>query len=299
MLNPARTETVSARYRALEEMGTARVLDALLEGQTAATEAVRRALPALDAAIGASVPLLRAPEARLIYCGAGTSGRVAMMDAVELNPTFSWPQSRIKVLLAGGLESFEEAREGAEDDAEAARAELSALKPGPGDIVIGIAASGTTPYTLAAITLARSCGALTIALANNPDTPLLQAAEHPVLLDTGPEVLAGSTRLAAGTSQKMALNLFSTAVMVALGKVYRGQMVDMRATNAKLVKRAIAIVTDIAGNTEDAARAALEATDFRLKDAILVSHGATPDEASALLEEADGNLSQAMRQLQG
>ncbi|WAJ29159.1 N-acetylmuramic acid 6-phosphate etherase [Antarcticirhabdus aurantiaca] len=288
------TERSEARNERLDALEPGALLEALLDGQAAAVAAVRAALPAIEAARAPALERLRRPASRLAYAGAGTSGRLAMLDGVELGPTFDWPAERLVVILAGGEASIAQAREGAEDDREAAARAVEANALGPNDVLVALAASGGTPFTLAAVETARSRGALTIGLANNPGSPLLQAAQCPVLLDTGPEVLAGSTRLAAGTAQKIALNLLSTALMVGLGKVYRGRMVDMRPTNAKLQARAVAMVQDLVPCDEPAARAALNATGFRVKPAILVARGLSSDEADRRLAAAGGSLRAAL-----
>jgi len=292
------TESLGVGSRDLEDLALGDLAATLVDSQAAALTAMRRALPDVERAISTALAVLRAPRARLIYCGAGTSGRVALLDAVELHPTFNWPRERAHVLLAGGVQSLGEAQEGAEDDAEAAARDLAALNVGRDDVVIGLAASGTTPFVLQAMATARAAGATTIGIANNPGAPLLGAVDCPILLETGPEVLAGSTRLTAGTSQKICLNTISTAVMMRLGRVYRGHMVDMRATNAKLRKRARVIVADIAGCDEETAHRALEACDEDVKQAILVLRGATPDTAAALLEKSCGDLRQAVAALE-
>ncbi|CAH1655468.1 N-acetylmuramic acid 6-phosphate etherase [Chelatococcus asaccharovorans] len=301
IVNPPllQTETLAGGDRFLDELPEAELFDTLLASQAKAVTALEKASTQVQAAISGAFTVLLRPNSRLIYCGAGTSGRVALLDAVELNPTFNWPGERIKVLLAGGEESFFEAQEGAEDDAEAARKALSALEPGVDDVIVGLAASGTTPFVLAVIDMAKAAGATTIGFSNNAHMPLVTAVDFPVLLDTGAEALAGSTRLAAGTSQKIALNIFSTALMVRLGKVYRGRMVDMRVTNRKLQNRAIAMVADIVGCGEDLARQALEKTGFDVKHAVLVARGATPSEAMRALKASDGILSSAVRRMFG
>ncbi|MEF2073916.1 N-acetylmuramic acid 6-phosphate etherase [Consotaella aegiceratis] len=288
------TERRSPRFEDLDLWSRRDVLEALLDGQQHALHALWGALDSIEAAVEAAVGRLADSRGRLVYVGAGTSGRLAVLDGVELTPTFSWPRERLVYLFAGGGTDFSRAREGAEDDAEAARQGIEAAGIGVQDVVIGIAASGTTLYTRVALQSARVAGALTIALANNPGSPLLEDAEIGILLRTGPEVLAGSTRMAAGTSQKVALNLFSTAVMIGLHKVYRGYMVDVQATNAKLVKRAENMVVALSGCRPEAARAALAQTGNSVKPAVLVVNGATPDEATALLGRHKGNLRAAL-----
>ena len=300
MIQPAnipRTEAVDHNAAYLDSLQPPDQFTALLTSQANALAAIAAIRNDLLAAIDAAHPILAGPRSRLVYCGAGTSGRLALLDAVELQPTFTWPPNRIRVLIAGGDASLVTAQEGAEDDVNAARAAMQAINPGRGDVVVGLAASGTTPYVLAALDLARQAGALTIGMANNPATPLLTGVAHPILLDTGPEALPGSTRMAAGTSQKIALNIFSTMLMVRLGKVYQGRMVDMRVTNRKLRLRAITMITDLVGCPEPQAREALETTGYRVKNAILVASGATPQAAEHALEQAAGMLPAAMQAL--
>ncbi|MFD2238333.1 N-acetylmuramic acid 6-phosphate etherase [Aureimonas populi] len=267
------TEAADPRFRDLETRPLADTLAALLAGQGRAIEAVSAALPALEGAVAAARPRIEA-GGRLVYCGAGTSGRLGLLDAVELRPTFGWPADRALAILAGGPESLLAAREGAEDDAEAGGHGVDALDLGASDVLLAIAASGRTPFTLAACRRAGERGALTIAFANSAGSPLLSAAEHGVLLRTGPEVLAGSTRLAAGTSQKIALNLFSTALMISLGRVKGGRMVAMRASNAKLRARAASMLVAISGCEPEEGMRTLEACDFDVTAALrLLSQG--------------------------
>ncbi len=184
--------------------------------------------------------------------------------------------------------------EGAEDDAAAAQAAVEAEAIAAGDVVIGIAASGTTAFTIAALHVARARGALTIALANNPGAPLLAAAEHPILLDTGSEVVAGSTRMKAGTAQKAALNLLSTAIMLRLGHVFRGLMVNMRVSNQKLERRACGMVAGIAGVDDETAAHALKAAGNDIRAAVLIAQGASVDAARAAIDQAGGDLRTAI-----
>lgn len=251
--------------------------------------AVRSAIPALAAAVTAAATRLRR-TGRLVYAGAGASARLASQDGVELYPTFGWPHDRLATLIAGGAPALLRSVEGAEDDDAAGRAEAMALGLGPADVVISVAASGTTPYTLAVQAVARDAGALTVALASNPGAPLLAQADHPVLLPTGPEFLAGSTRMAAGTAQKVALNLFSTRLMTELGRVYRGRMVCMVPTNAKLAARAHRIVAELTGQTLEVAADAHAAADGDIRLAVLMLDGLSRTAAQARLDAASGNL---------
>ncbi|MCY4744969.1 N-acetylmuramic acid 6-phosphate etherase [Pelomonas sp. UHG3] len=291
MLN---TETPSNRHPDLDTYATPALLDAFITDQTAAVAAVKAAAPQLAAAVDAALPRIRA-GGRLLYAGAGTSGRLGVLDSVELYPTFSWPRERAVAVMAGGAGAMFVAVEGAEDDRAQGAADLAALNPGPNDVALLLAASGGTPYVLGAIEAARAAGALTIAFANNPDAPVTQQAEIGITLDTGPEVISGSTRLKAGTSQKIALNTFSSALMVKLNKVYGNLMVDLKATNAKLVKRALALTVRASGASEAQAQAALAQCDHHVKTAlVMLKRGVSASDARALLDAADGSVSRAL-----
>ena len=288
------TETVSPRFRALDTWAADDVAHAMWEGQAAAIAAVRPALPAIAAAGEAmAARLADATDGRIVYAGAGTSARLGVQDGVELVPTFSWPRERLHYLVAGGIAALTMAREGAEDDAGAARTDVADMRIGRKDVVIALAASGGTRYTVAALAAARAAGALTIGIANAAGAPLLAAADHPILLDTGAEVIAGSTRMKAGTAQRATLTLLSSLAMVRLNRVHDNLMVDVQATNAKLVSRAESLVCRIADCDTAAARAALSACKGRVKPAVLVALGADPQRADGLLEQADGSLRRA------
>lgn len=291
MLN---TETPSTRHPDLDTYATPALLEAFIDDQNAAVAAVKAAAPQLAAAVDAALPRIRA-GGRLLYAGAGTSGRLGVLDSVELYPTFSWPRERAVAVLAGGESAMFVAVEGAEDDRAQGAADVAALKPGPNDVLLALAASGGTPYVLGAIAAARAAGALSIGLANNPGAPVASQAEIGVLLDTGPEVISGSTRLKAGTSQKIALNTFSSALMVRLNKVYGNLMVDLKATNAKLVKRALALTVRASGASEADAQAALAACDNHVKTAlVMLKLGVGADDARRRLEAVDGSVSKAL-----
>lgn len=293
------TERSLPRYRDADAWPPEDAMAAMLENQFGAFVAVRLALPALAAAATAAADRLRKGEGRLVYCGAGASGRLAVQDGVELHPTFGWPGHRLAYLIAGGDAALVRSAEGAEDDADAGTRAVAALQPGPGDVVMCAAASGTTRYTCAVQAAARAGGALTVALANNPGAPLLLGADHPVLLHTGPEFLAGSTRMTAGTAQKMALNLWSTRVMSELGRVHRGMMVDMVPSNAKLVDRAHRMVAGIAGVPLTAATAAWEASGRSVRVAALMLAGMDRAAAEAGLAAAGGRLDRALAAARG
>ena len=284
------TERRLERYRSADRWPTEEALGAMLENQLGALLAVRRALPALTAALQAAAERLRQSQGRLVYVGAGASGRLAVQDGVELWPTFGWPHERLLYLIAGGEAALVQSREGAEDDEAAGRGLITEHRIGAGDVVVGLAASGTTAFTRAAIVEARGRGALTIGMANNPGAPLLAEAAHGILLDSGPEFLAGSTRMTAGTAQKIALNLFSTQAMTELGRVYDGLMVNVVASNAKLVERGRRMVQAITDCSEKEARDAHAAAGHDVKTAVLMVDGLSRDEARACLARAQGNL---------
>jgi N-acetylmuramic acid 6-phosphate etherase len=285
-----RTEDISPRYRDIDAWPSRDALEAMLEGQIAAVASVRPALPALAAAVEAAARRLGGEEGRLIYVGAGTSGRLGVLDSTELFPTFSWPRERTLFAMAGGRDAIFASVENAEDDEDAARRWMEDNDVGRDDVVIGLAASGATPYTVAGIAAARARGALTMGVASNAGTPLLDAAEHAVLVETGPEIVAGSTRMKAGTAQKIVLNLFSTQLMVRLGRVHGGLMVQMKVTNAKLRRRGAEMVARIAGCPREEAARALEAAEGDIKLACVIAKGVSPADAAAILARNGGHL---------
>ena len=292
------TEQINPRYMDLDSWPTAEVIAAMYEGQLNAAAAVYQALPAIASAVDDAVPALRR-GGRIVYVGAGTSGRIGVQDGSELLPTFNWPADRVVLLMAGGLGALVRSVEGAEDsEADGARATTEA-GIGKNDVVIGIAASGTTPYTIGALRAADSVGSVTIAIAANPGAPLLAVARHRILVETGPEVIAGSTRMKAGTAQKIVLNLFSSAMMVKMGRVYRGLMVHVRTRNAKLRRRAEAIVNELTGCGENSAASYLERAHGDVKIAVLIALGMDPDQASRAIERHEGDLRHAIAEISG
>ncbi len=289
-----KTETPSQSHQDLDQYPLDQLLAAFIDDQTAAVDALRAAAPQLALAVGAALPRMLA-GGRLIYAGAGTSGRLGVLDSVELYPTFSWPRERALAILAGGPSAMFVAVEGAEDDAVQGATDLLALQPGVNDVVLLLAASGATPYVLGALQEARKAGALTIGFANNPDAPLTEQAEIGILLDTGAEVISGSTRLKAGSAQKMALNSFSSALMVRLNKVYGNLMVDLKPTNAKLVRRALALTLAATGADPDKAAAVLQDCGFHVKVAIVaLRKNLNVAQARSALDAAGGSVRQAL-----
>lgn len=291
------TELINPRYRDLDAWDPLLALQAMWEGQMAATAAVQPALPAIAAAAVAAATRL-STGGRLAYAGAGTSGRIGVQDGAELPPTFDWPQDRLLLLMAGGDIAFTRSIENAEDDRAAGAAAVVTNSIGPADVVIGIAASGSTPFTAAVLQAARSAGALTIGLSNAAGSTLLTFAEHPILVETGAEVIAGSTRMKAGTAQKIVLNLLSSQVMVLLGGVHQGLMVDMQAKNEKLRLRAIRMLRHLTGVDDEAVlRSALAGADGRVKTAMLLVHGLDRSAADALLARTQGRLRLALQEI--
>ncbi len=289
------TEQPSPRFAELDAWPVGEQVAALYGSQLDALAAIRPALPAIADAARAATARLRDPAARLVYAGAGSSGRLGAQDGAELEPTFDWPRARLVLLIAGGLGALTQAVENAEDDTAAAAASLRAAAIDAPDVVIAVAASGVTPFTLACLRGARAAGALTIGLANSRRAPLLEAAEHAILVETGAEPIAGSTRLGAGTAQKVVLNLLSTSIMTGLSRVHAGRMVEMRAGNEKLRRRALAMVCELACCPPETARAALDACAMRIKPAILVAaRGIDAQAAAAMLASHDGNLRAAL-----
>jgi N-acetylmuramic acid 6-phosphate etherase len=291
MLN---TEQPSTQHPELDRYGTEALVRAFADDQLNAVRAVQNAAPAIARAVDLAVPRIEA-GGRLLYLGAGTSGRLGLLDSVELLPTFSWPSERAVARLAGGAQAMFVAVEGAEDDGPQGAADLNALHPTPNDVVLLIAASGATPYVLGALQAAKAAGALAIGMANNPNAPITMQADVGITLDTGSEVISGSTRLKAGTAQKMALNTFSSSLMVKLNKVYGNLMVDVKATNAKLRRRSVALTQRASGEPEAAAAAALEAAGGSVKLAILMLRaGLSADAARERLNHHKGSLRAAL-----
>jgi len=287
------TETVDPRFAEVERWPTIAAVEAMLEGQLAAIASLKGQTEQIATAAEAAAARLRS-GGRIVYVGAGTSGRLAVQDGVELVPTYNWPTDRLVFLLAGGTEAMIRSVEGAEDDVDAARTEMQAAAIGPNDVVIAVAASGRTPYAVTALETARAKGALTIAIANNPGTPLLAQADHAIVADTGPEIVAGSTRMKAGTAQKAALNMLSTAIMLRCGLVHRGLMVNMRASNEKLRQRARQMVATLADTDEERAAVALAQAGDDLRRAVLIARGLSPEAAADRLESAGGDLGKAL-----
>jgi N-acetylmuramic acid 6-phosphate etherase len=291
------TESLNPQFADIDSWPTQSAVETMLDQQIAALSAIKNQTAMIANAAEMAAQRLGS-NGRLVYVGAGTSGRVAVQDGVELGPTFGWPESRLCYIMAGGIDALVKSAEGTEDDAGEAAHQVALNKIGPQDVMIGVAASGNTPFTVSAVTSARAAGAMTIAIANNPDTKLLQAAEFSICAETGSEVVAGSTRMKAGTAQKAILNMLSTAIMLRLGRVYRGLMVDMIISNDKLLNRAHGIIKMISGCTDEGAINALDAADRNIKKAVLIAMGASPGEADDLIIANGGILRQALKDIQ-
>ncbi len=290
------TETWIPRYSGLDTWSDQAILDAFWEGQARAIASLRAALPAIATAAQGLAERLN-QGGRLIYCGAGASGFLAAGDAMEIGPTFGWPDERIVVLLAGGVEMKPGMKGDVEDHDDRGRAEAQALNLTRHDAMIGVAASGTTRYTLAVLETGKKAGALTIAIANNPGAPMLGLADCPILLETGAEIISGSTRMNAGTAQKATLGLLSSLTMIRLHRIYDGMMVDMRVQNAKLRDRAVGMLVNITGCDKAEAVDALKRSGDRIKPAALILNGVEPKEADRILETTGGDLRAALGQL--
>ncbi len=290
---PTETERQSPRYAKIDVWEPAEILDSMIEGQFSAVAAVRAARPAIERAGLAIERRLRGPG-RLVYVGAGTSGRLAAQDGAELMPTFGWPQDRLLLLIAGGQNALLCAVEGAEDQDQQAIELVRRHEIGAFDVTIAVAASGTTPFTLACLREAKKRGSLTVGVANNRGTPLLQEADHSIFLETGAEPIAGSTRMKAGTAQRITLILLSSLVMILLGRVYDGLMVDVQASNKKLVRRSEKILSRLTGRSDEEIHKALQRAGGSVKLAFLLLEGYGLATAAAALKEAEGHLRRAM-----
>lgn len=271
----------------IDKLPSRNALTTMLDGQIAAVESLRTALPTIEAGAALMAKVLRA-GGRVAYAAAGSSGLMGLADGVELPGTFGVDPSQIVILMAGGVPTNGTMPNAAEDDEGSAAAAVAQLSVG--DLIVALSASGTTPYPCAVARLGRARGQRVIAIANSKDSALLGLADVAICAPTPPEVLAGSTRLGAGTSQKVALNMMSTLAGVYLGHVYNGMMVNVVADNAKLVTRARRIVATVAGVEPDAAAAALDQSQGRVKLAVLVARGMTVDEAAAVLTGSQGQL---------
>ncbi|KUG53776.1 hypothetical protein AVL62_00745 [Serinicoccus chungangensis] len=293
------TEGVRDDLLDLDERDTGSVLRELWEAEATVAPALLQVVPTVAAAVDDIADRLRG-GGRMFYLGAGTPGRLAFVDASELPPTYGTPADLVRALPAGGVEAMVEAREGAEDDGAAGAAMVREVGVGPQDVVVGISASGRTPYVLGGLAAAAEVGALTVAVSNNAGARASTGVDHAIEIPTGPEVISGSTRLKAGSAQKMLLGALSTAVMVRLGKTHGPFMVDMQASNVKLRDRAVRMVQRVAGCDAGAATAALEEAGWSTKVAVVQLLGGMPShQARTALAEGDGSVRGALARAGG
>jgi N-acetylmuramic acid 6-phosphate etherase len=263
------TERSNDASEGLDDRSTLEILEIMNREDAGVANAVAERLPAVRDAVDAIVERVRG-GGRLIYLGAGTSGRMATMEAAEAPPTFGVASDIVIGIIAGGTGAVQAAREGAEDDVEGGAAEVRELGVGAADVVVGVSASGRTPFVLAAVAEARARGALTVGVCCDDDAPLADGTDIAICPLVGPEILAGSTRLKAGTAQKLVLNMLTTAAMIRLGRVHGNLMIDVRPTNAKLRERARRIVAEVTGASERDVAAALDETGWSARAAILM-----------------------------
>lgn len=293
-LSRLETEKKNTASTHIDELSPLEIMKIIHTEDQKAVDAVTPLLPKIAEATDHIAHNMRI-GGRLIYCGAGTSGRLGVLDAVECPPTYGTPPELVTGILAGGTNAMFRAKEGAEDDESLGAKELAALSVTKLDTVVGLSASGRTPYVIGALQYAKEQGAFTIAVACSSDSPIAAIAAIDLTAITGPEVVTGSTRMKAGTAQKMILNMLSTGVMIRMGKVYGNLMVDVAATNEKLKERALNIVSEVAHCTREEALTALHAADGRAKTAILIAIGkCSKEEANRLLQEADEQLAVAL-----
>jgi len=288
------TEQTNPASADIDALDTTAILRAIQQQDAAVPAAVRAEIPNIALAVEAIVKALR-QGGRLFYVGAGTSGRLGVLDAAECPPTFGVSRDTVQAVLAGGTRALTRAAEAAEDDASQGRRDLARRRIGPRDVVVGLTASGRTPYTLGALRYARTRRAATVAVTANPGSPVTRAARIAIVPKSGPEVLAGSTRMKAALAQKMVLHMISTAAMIRLGRVYQNYMVGVRPTNRKLVARACSIIASVTGVGRAAAARALRAAGLDVRLAIVMLRtGRTRTAAYRLLARHGGNLRETL-----
>jgi N-acetylmuramic acid 6-phosphate etherase len=291
-----RTEQVDEKFALLDVMTVGELLQVMNESDTEVPKAITQVLPTIKIVIDGVIDRML-QGGRLIYMGAGTSGRLGVLDAAELGPTFSVAPTEVIAFIAGGDVALRVAVEAAEDNSELSVAELKKINLTAQDIVIGIAASGRTPYVISALKYANEIGALSVGLTSNPGSEITKVAQHAIAVDTGPELLAGSTRLKSGTAQKLVLNMISTITMIRLGKTFGNLMVDLQITNEKLMDRAVRIIENATGADRISALSALEESGHRVKVAILmILLHVDATEAEVRLKTASNHIRQALDQ---
>ena len=287
-----KTEERNIDFENIEKWDNASILKGMLISQEAAILAVEKASKSIENAISLAEETLKNDKSKIIYVGAGTSGRIGILDGVELIPTFGWPEERVDFCFSGV--EVKKTSEGSEDDKELADKHFKNTKIKKGDVVLCLAASGSTIYTKTIIKKSKEGGAITISFSNNVKSSLSQYSDVSIFLNTGAEFLAGSTRLSAGTSQKIALNMFSTCLMIRLNRVYKGFMVEMKATNIKLKLRAEKILSSITNCNLQKARKVLEENNYNIKLSLMIINKFPKDKALKVLNECNGNLHKAL-----
>ena len=287
-----KTEERNIDFENIEKWDNASILKGMLISQQAAILAVEKASKSIENAISLAEETLKNDKSKIIYVGAGTSGRIGILDGVELIPTFGWPEERVDFCFSGV--EVKKTSEGSEDDKELADKHFKNTKIKKGDVVLCLAASGSTIYTKTIIKKSKEVGAITISFSNNVKSSLSQYSDVSIFLNTGAEFLAGSTRLSAGTSQKIALNMFSTCLMIRLNRVYKGFMVEMKATNIKLKLRAEKILSDITNCNLQKARKVLKENNYNIKLSLMIINKFPKDKALKVLNECNGNLHKAL-----
>lgn len=293
-INKLPTEQRNPNTMDIDRLSTLEMLRRINDEDKKVAFAVERELESIAKAVDVIYEALK-NGGRLIYCGCGTSGRLGVLDAAECPPTYSVSPDMVQGIIAGGEKAMFKASEGAEDSAEGGRADMKAIGLCARDVLVGIAASGRTPYVLGAMAYAHELGAKTVALTCNKASEMNAAADIPIGVETGPEVITGSTRMKSGTAEKMVLNMLSTGAMIRLGKVYGNLMVDVMPTNEKLVRRAISIVSTAASADEEEARRTLESCGFSVKTAIvMLKLGLSAEDANARLAESGGVVARAL-----
>jgi N-acetylmuramic acid 6-phosphate etherase len=291
---PRATEQRNPRTRGFDAMSTSGILRAIHREDATVARAVARAIPAIARAVDAIAGAL-SRGGRVFYVGAGTSGRLAALDAAEIPPTFGTPAQMVQAVIAGGRRALTHAVEGAEDNKAQGARDLAARRLTRNDAVIGITASGATPYVLGALAYARRRGAVVIGITSNPRTPLARLAPISIVTETGPEAITGSTRMKAGTAQKMVLNMLSTAVMTRLGRVYDNWMIGVALTNRKLKQRGLRILAEASGSSVAEATRALRQSGHDLRAALIILRcGVDARTARRLLRRAGGDLRAAL-----
>lgn len=296
-LTKMETERRNEKTMNLDQLSYLEILTLMNEEDQQVPIAIKKVLPEIERAVSVIVEKFK-QNGRLIYTGAGTSGRLGVLDAAECPPTFGTDKNKVIGLIAGGEKAFIEAIEGAEDNVELGADDLKAIHLTDNDVVVGMAASGRTPYVKGALTYAKSIGAKTVSISCNPNSEIGQISDIGIDVSVGPEVLTGSTRLKAGTAQKLILNMISTVSMIGIGKVYQNLMVDVQTTNRKLEERAIQIVIMSTGTTRDLAEKVLKENNFNVKLAIIIILlNVDKDVALKALNNAEGHVRDTINQL--